>query len=133
MDEPGMKELIDRVCRGIASTQEGRKLREYIEDLQKRVSFAADALTVVERRRDELRDRLRATVAVKSRQQFMYCPATSLLRCELRDCIDKGCALVIDGSCSGRVLFADTLVKARELNAELRRAADADNTKELTT
>lgn len=57
-------ELIDRVCRGVASNQEGQQLREYIADLQKRVDFAADALTVVERRRDQLkaeRDALRGS------------------------------------------------------------------------
>lgn len=55
-------------------------------------------------------------------QVFMYCPGAGLLRCEHRDCIDYGCRLVRDGSCSGRKLDADSLVKAQELNAELRRA-----------
>lgn len=56
-------------------------------------------------------------------QEFMYCPGAALLRCELRYCIHNGCCLVRDGSCAHRPLDADTLVKARELNAELRRAA----------
>lgn len=61
-------------------------------------------------------------VETTARQVFMYCPGAGLLRCEHQDCIENGCHLVRDGSCSRRALSGDDLVKARELNTELRRA-----------
>lgn len=34
--QPNVEELIDRVCRGVGSNQEGQQLREYIRNLQER-------------------------------------------------------------------------------------------------